>query len=110
MTYTVHTDLTIASGGTTTAAVDLSDHLLAGIVCPAEFDGTTLTFTAASDPADSFLPVYNSAGTALEVTAAASRHIALEPETFAGVRYLKIVAGTAQTGATALTLVLVQGV
>ena len=107
MAYTAHTSLTIPDGGTTTPALDLSDYLLSGIVCPAEFDGTTITFTAARTPEGTYRPVYNTDGTALTVTTAASRHIAIVPETFAGVRYVKLVAGTAQTGATTLTLVLV---
>lgn len=105
---TVHRTVTIASGGTTSEAFDVSGELLAGIICPAEFDGTTITFTASDEPAGTFLACYATDGTAISVTTAASRHVLLEPQTFAGARFIKLVAGTAQTGDTEVTLVLVQ--
>lgn len=107
MTTTVHKDITIATGGTTSEAVDLSQHLLSGIILPAEFDGTTLNFTGSEEPDGTFLGLYNTAGTQITMTVAASRHVLIEPETFAGVRYIKVVAG-AQTGDTVATLVLVE--
>ncbi len=94
-----HTDVVVASGNTeATGSVDTIGWLVSAIICPAEFDGTTITFKAASRIDGTFRPVHNVDGTLLTVTTAASRHVLLEPQTFAGARYLKLVCGSAQSG------------
>lgn len=104
-----HDDVVIANGETVqTGYIDTYGYLIAGIIVPAEFDGTAITFQAAPNDGGSpgtFLGCYNDAGTELSVTCAASRHVLIEPQTFAGARYVKLVAGTAQTGDTTLKVV-----
>lgn len=111
MAASVQKNITIPNGATVSGLVDidLSYHLLSGITFPAEFDGTAVTFKASASPDGTFYDVYNTAGTLLTVTTAASRHVLLEPQTFAGAQFLKLVCGTAQTGATVLTLNLLEG-
>lgn len=102
-----HSDAVIADGETVqTGSVDTIGYLVSGIIIPTGFEGTTLTFQASDDDGGTFLDVVNSAGTAVSMTVAAATHIVFEPQTFAGARYLKVVAGTAQTGDITLKLVM----
>ena len=102
-----HSEAVIADGQTVqTGSVDSIGYLVSGIIIPAGFEGTTLTFQACDTATGTFLDVVNSSGTAVSMTVAASTHVVFEPQTFAGARYLKVVAGTAQTGATTLKLVM----
>lgn len=98
-------ELAVADGATTTAALDLGGRVLCGAFLPASFEGTTLQFTAAPTPAGTYVPVTNEDGTNYEVTIAASKYVMLDPRVLAGLRFVKPVVGTAQTGANTITLV-----
>src|SRR4051794_6316465 len=92
--------VTMASGGATSAAIDLHGGVLCGFFLPAEFDGTALTFTAASDPAGTFVAVKDSGGTAITFTVAASGYYGLKADqinVLKGCRFLKLVSGTSQS-------------
>lgn len=108
MAHTVaHDEVLIEDGNTVqTGHIDTYGYLVSGFVLPAEFDGTTITFQAAAidgrGSPGTFYPVHDSSGTEMTVTCAASRVVLIEPQTFAGARFLKIVAGTEQTGDTRL--------
>lgn len=92
--------------------VSLQGMLLVGIVVPATFDGTKLTFQVGADPGATFYNFYKDDGTEFQMTVAASSHVRVIPEDFAGVFYLRVRAGTSgapsvQSGSdTILTLVL----
>jgi hypothetical protein len=94
----------IANGLTTSGALDLADNTLLGIMMPAAFTGTTLTFTASADGV-TYAALYDSTGAAVSVTVSTSRYIYIDPVIFAGVRYVKIVSGSAESGARTLALV-----
>jgi len=96
---------TIADAATESGAVDLSGTTLVGVAFPAEFDGTAVTVKAASTSGGTYVNVYDNNGLQLSLTAAASRVITIDPVKTAGLQYIKLVAGTAQTGATVLTLI-----
>lgn len=100
------TTVTIASAATTSQAVDLGEYLLAGIITPAALSGTSFTFTASTEQEGTYNGCYDSSGTAISVTAAASRHILIEPQTFAGAGWLKLVSGSAEGADREITLVL----
>ena len=100
------TTVTIAESGTTSGAVDLGEWLVAGIITPSALTGTAFTFTAADAEDGTYNACYDSSGNAISVTVAASRHILLEPQTFAGARWLKIVSGSTEAAARNITLVL----
>ena len=106
MARTSSTTVTIASSGTTSQAVDVGEWLIAGIVTPAALTGIAMTFTGALTEGGTYRPLRDSSGTAISVTVAASRHILVEPQTFAGARWLKLVSGTAEGAARTITLVL----
>jgi hypothetical protein len=93
------TTVAIAVSGTTSAEIDLGDNDIVGIITPAEFDGTAITFTGATTSGGTFYPVAasNAAATAYTVTTTASTITPIAASIFAGVRYVKVVCGTTQT-------------
>lgn len=96
---------TIASGQTVSGAVDLEGCALVGAFLPATLDGTALTFLACDTAGGTYLPVHDADGDEVTATVAASRYLILDPADFAGVRYLKLEMGTAQsTTDTTITL------
>lgn len=98
-----YTTVTIASSGTISGVADLYGYSLLGIVTPAAMDGTAFTVQASHDNS-TFNVMYDTDGTALSITSAASRYIALAPQDFASVRYLKLVSGTTETSERTITL------
>lgn len=100
------TTVTIASSGTTSGAIDLGEWLIAGIITPSALTGTAFTFTASDTEDGTYNACHDSSGTAISVTVAASRHVLIEPQTFAGARWLKIVSGSAEGAARNITVVL----
>ena len=96
--------ITITGGGAVSAAaVDLAGFTLVGLFTSSAFDGTTLTFTVSDALAGTYVTLQWD-GSDYTVTTAASKYVALDPTKFAGVRYMKIVTGTSQTGDTVITL------
>ena len=85
----------IASGQTTSAAIDLGDQIIVGIQIPSAFTGVALTFQAAYDNA-TFVAVTDKSGAAYSVTVAASKYVSLSPLDLAGVRYVKFVSGASE--------------
>lgn len=100
------TTVTIAASGTTSQAVDLGEHLVAGIICPATLTGVALTFTASDAEDGTYQACYDASGNPISVTVAAGRHVLIEPQTFAGARWLKVVSGSTEAAAREITLVL----
>lgn len=87
---------------TPAAGVDLRGRVLVGVSIPTGLEGTTLGFAVAPTLAGTYLTMQTDAG-AYSVTVAASRYVALDPNKFRGVRFVKPVVA-AQTGAITLTL------
>ena len=96
----------IEADGTTSGPVDLTEWLLAGFMLPDTFTGTALTFEAAPTEDGTYRSVTNSSGTAISVTVATDAHVLIEPQTFAGVRWLKIVSGSTEGADRTIGLVL----
>lgn len=95
---------TIANGATTSGAIDLGGGALVGIRTPATLTGTSFAVQAA-DEAGNFLAVYDSSGNAVAITAAADRHIYLNPANFAGLRQIKLVSNASEGGDRTITLI-----
>lgn len=98
---------TVANGATTSGEVDLQGTQLVGIFVPAEFDGTTITITASPTSGGTFVTVQDGDGSssAFTITTTASRYVPIDNLAMvAGLRFVKLVCGTAQTGATTFTL------
>lgn len=99
LVYPFNFDATIATSGTTSAEIDLTDKVLVGLYIPSTFDGTTISFTAAPTAGGTHVAVQadNTASTAYTVTTTASRYVPINPSVFAGLRFIKIVCGSSQT-------------
>lgn len=95
--------VTIADGATESSAADLQGTSLVGMVIPAAFDGASMTFKVSSD-GTTYQTFKNLAGTTATAVVAASNSYGIVPADFAGWRFIKLVADTAQTGATVITL------
>lgn len=89
---------TIADNATTSSEVDLENGTLCGIFIPAGFVGTALTFTAAPESGGTFVALENSSGNAISYTVEASKYYPLDPKDFWGVRWVKFVSGSSETG------------
>lgn len=94
---------TIDNGATTSGAIDVGGMSLVGIKFPAAFTGTTVTFTMCDTLGGTYVPVYNASG-AVSYTIAQARYYAIAPADFSGIRYLKIVSGSAEGAARTLVL------
>lgn len=92
----VNTSLTIANGASQSDAIRLNGSALVGIELPAAWTTANLTLLASNDNS-TFNPVYDSAGTEVTITAAASRYVVLQPGLFFGMEWLKLRSGTAGT-------------
>jgi hypothetical protein len=95
--------VTIASSGTTSGAIDLQGLGLVGIIMPAAFTGTTISFQLSNDNT-TFYDVYNTDNVQLKVTVTQGRAYLLTPGDLIGVRYLKIKSGSTESGSRTITL------
>ena len=91
--------VTIADGATESDVLRVGDYLPAGIKTPSGWTTADITFTASESEGGTYVPVYNTDGTALTISSvAASRWYAIAPQDFAGTPYLKLVSSVAQAG------------
>lgn len=97
MAFTIVKTSTIANGASQSNVVDLEGGALVGINMPAAWTAANLTFLSSEYKDGTFDPVYDTAGTEVTVTAAASRNINISPDGFRGMRYMKIRSGTSGT-------------
>lgn len=100
----------IASGQTTSGAVELKGLMLCGILLPAAFTGTTLTFLVSVDGTNFYTLKTSTSGTTLSYTVAQGTYAALNPQDFYGVNYLKIVSGSSEGAARTLALAVRGGI
>jgi hypothetical protein len=98
------TAATIAISTTTSGAIDMGGMNLVGLIMPAAMTGTSMTFQGSVDGTNYF-DLYDSSGTQLSITIAASRFILLVPADFAAVRYLKLVSGSSEAAERSINLV-----
>lgn len=87
----------IATSVTTSAAYDLADFDLVGLITPSTFDGTDITFLVSADNV-TFVPLAasNGAATAYTIVTTTSTATPINPTIFAGFRYVKIKTTTNQ--------------
>jgi hypothetical protein len=88
----------ISNGGTTSTSISMTrNRVPVAILTPTALTGTTMTFQASVDGTN-FYDVYNGSS-AYSLTVAASRYIALNPDVFQGVFYIRLVSGSAEGAA-----------
>mgnify|MGYP000984608443 CR=1 FL=1 len=106
MATPVNHTVTIPSGqATSNATQDLGEFSVVAVRTPAEFDGTTLTFTHCDTAGGTYETVYKDDGNAYTVTLANGRYTAVDYTKLLGCRFLKLVAGSNQASSdTAVTL------
>lgn len=93
-------DQPVITSGTTSTAVDLTGKTLVGLITPASLSSASLTFTV-SDDNSTFRILKDKANTAYTVVVdSTSTQYYFEPTVFAGVRYIKIEAGSSETSKT----------
>lgn len=103
------TTVTIANGQSLSGAVNLSGFTLIGIDLPSAWTTANLTLQASIDNS-TWDNVFDSTGTEVTISAAASRFVLLNPADFVAIRYLRLRSGTSGTpvnqgGARTITLV-----
>ena len=93
-------EVVIANGATTSNAVDLLGTSLGALITDAALNGTSFTFLASNDKDVGYLPIHRLVdGAILTAVVGTSRYNPTNPTDFAFVRFLRIVSGTAQSGA-----------
>lgn len=96
--------LTIPASGTTSNALYLKGFELSGILLPATFTGTAVSFLASYDGTNFYPLKTTTAGTTLSYTVTQNTFAAIAPADFAGVLYLKIVSNATEAAARTLKL------
>jgi len=97
---------TIAASGTTSDVVDLNLGQLVGLIFPASMTGTTLTFTMSTASGGTYVGVKDVGGASdYSITVTSSKYVPIDPRVFCGVRYLKLVSGSTESGAKVITCV-----
>ena len=94
----VYQNVTITDAENTTPAdgIDLYGYSLLGISFPTTFDGTTIGFTVSTSLGGTYNQMLDKNGVAYSKTCAASKYLPLDPTDFAGIQFIKPVAGTNQ--------------
>ena len=90
-------DVTIASGASLSAAINLQGRTVTGIIMPAAWTTANITFQAAAAEADTFVDVYATGGSEKSVTVAASRYVAIDTTDMLGLHFIKVRSGTTGT-------------
>jgi hypothetical protein len=96
--------VTIASSGTTSTALTLQGgRVPLAIVTPSALTGAAFTFQASTDGTN-FFNLYNEA-TQYSVNVGASRYIALNPDVFHAIRYIRIVSGSSEAALRTISII-----
>jgi hypothetical protein len=96
--------VTIASSGTTSTALTLQGgRVPIAIVTPSALTGTAFTFQASTDGTN-FFNLYNEA-TQYSVAVNISRYIALNPDVFQAIRYIRIVSGSSEAALRTISVI-----
>ena len=91
-------NVVIDSGETVSEAGDIAQARLVGIVIPAAFTGTALTFQVSAD-GTTYQGLYDDAGSAVSLTVAQGRTYSFKVDDLGCLsqwRYIKVVSGSAE--------------
>lgn len=88
--------VTIASAGSLSSAIDLGVRSPVAILMPDDWDDADLTFDGSIDGV-SFRPLFRDDGGEVTVVAVAGSWVVLQPVMFCSVRYLKVRSGPTDT-------------
>lgn len=102
----VFASASIASSGTVSAAIPTAGLSVVGIQMPAAFTGTAMTFQGSFDGVTYQVIKSTTSGTSLSYTVAQGTYVAIDPVPFYGLAYIKLVSGSSEGAARALTVAL----
>lgn len=95
MAFYNYPPLTVASGETTSNAIDLQGHTFSGIIMPDAFTGTSLTFAVSRTFDGDYTTLYKD-GADFSVAVEASKSVVLQPADFTVVNFLKVISSSAE--------------
>ena len=96
--------VTIANGGTTSTSITMErNRVPVALLTPSGLTGTSMTFQASVDGTN-FYDLYNGSS-AYSLTVGASRYVALNPDVFQGVFYVRVISGSAEAAARTLYII-----
>lgn len=87
--------VTILNGTTVSNAIDLQEAEVVAVITPAALTGVAITFQASHDGV-TYKQVTKEDGTAYSITVAASKYVNIPRTALNGVRFLKLVSGSAE--------------
>lgn len=100
--------LTIPNGSGTSNSVDIGEGEIVAVVTDSAFDAADLSVEASIDGGTSFVPVKDTAGNAIKITAAAASNEygfnSDQQASLRGVRRVRVKASVNQTGPSVITL------
>src|SRR5689334_1690823 len=97
--------VTILSGQTVSNAVDIQDQQIVGLITPAALTSIAITFQGSHDGV-TYNPVTKTDGSNYSLVVAASKYVTINPNDLAGLRFVKVVAGTAEGADRSIILML----
>lgn len=98
--------VTIAVEQTVSDAIDLCGTSLVGFITDANLTGTALTFQGSTTLGGTYVAIHNNSGAISRTVTTSKYYLEASSDTFAGLRFLKVVSGTIQaTNPTIITLV-----
>lgn len=100
--FTPQVSATIALNGTVSSVINCNGKVLCGVLLPAAFTGTALTFLASVDGINFFAVKSTTSGTALSYTVAQGTYCAIDPKDFQGINFLQIKSGSTEVAARTL--------
>ncbi len=100
----VSQNATIANGETVSDAIALGGTTLCGLVMPASVTSTAMTFQGSRDGTN-FAAIKKIDGNDLSIVVGSSRYIPLDPVNFYGLTHVKLVGGSAESGAKTIGVV-----
>ena len=88
--------ITIDIGETESNSVDLRGMTLCGVYLPSVLTSSSISFKVSYDNNAAYIPVMDGLGSTLSKTVAQGQYIKLDPSEFAGIQFIKVVAGTSE--------------
>ena len=85
--------VTIANGAALSDAVNLRGEVLVGVRMPAAWTAAGITFQVSMDNV-TYLNAYAAGGGEVALVVVAAHHVALDPNGYAGFRWIKVRSGT----------------
>lgn len=102
----ITTDVTIANGATTSAAIDVPDGLSpVGFITPSSLTSTSMTFTVSVDGTNFYALKKNDGSASISYTVTTSSYYPMNPADWCGISNFKFVGGSSEAAARTILLV-----